>query len=257
MISLSLLLGCEKPECERSNECTSKEYKTAACVEGKCQYSPIPNKCGNGLCEKSANENVCSCPQDCKTSKCEGKYKIERAGERPEDARMVSYYCDKQIQKCKIGVETQTPRYLKEIEREPAFGKIKVKVDYLEPMDVNKSDKFKVTLQLIELAPDVVKDSGITLYQVSFSSRDRFAEKPLNAVALKNIRESLPIEVPLTIPTIPYRELMSSVTMRIEYGYTRRDKISATEFKDTLKTGTLEYDMPDRVTFIESGERNE
>lgn len=250
-----IALGCEKPECRKNTDCAEKEYNAATCTDGKCQYSVTPNKCGNGKCEISANENVCSCPNDCQTPKCEGKYKIERPGERAEDARLLSYYCDGPT--CRMGVKTSTPRYLKEIEREPAFGKVTVKVDYAEPMDVKKNDKFKVILQLIELAPDIKKDDGVSLYQISFFSRDRFAEKTLNNVALKNIREPIPIEVPLTIPTIPYKELISSVTMRINYGFTRRDKISATEFKDTPRTGTLEYDLPDRVTFIESGERPE
>ena len=245
-------MGCEKAECQLKVDCEDKDAYSAACLNGKCSYSPIPNMCGNGMCEKNSNENFCSCPQDCKTPKCEGKFQIKPQGSsRLEDAKVLTLYCN-EAKKCIVGAKDQTPRYLKELDRETAFGKIKIKVDYTEPMDVKKKNVFSVTMQLIELANDVSKDRGLEIFQISFSSRDRFAEKPLNNFFLKEIRRPVKIDVPLSISTITGRELLSAVTMKIDYGFTRLDKISATETKQIPKTGTLEYEFPDRVAFIES-----
>ncbi|MBI4440865.1 hypothetical protein HY639_01740 [Candidatus Woesearchaeota archaeon] len=249
-----LIMGCEAPECTSVTDCSQKEHQKAACVDGKCTYSPIPKECGNGLCEKTAEESVCSCPEDCKTPKCEGKYKVEKPGQKPEDAKVLTLFCDDTTRKCTIGVKVQTPRQLREVERETAFGKMKIKVDYTEPMDLKKKDKFSVTLQLIELAQDVAPDRGLEVYQISFFSKDRLAEKRLNNVFLKELRQPRVFDIPLALQTVPGRELLASVTMRVDYGFTRHDKISATEFREVPKTGTIEYDLPDRVAFIESGE---
>lgn len=252
IILLFLILGgCQKPECENAADCAEQTGKTASCVEGKCSYTPLPGMCGNGLCEKNENENPCSCPSDCKIPKCEGKYKLAIDG-KTEDARVLMLYCAEN--KCKIGVKTQVPRYLKEIEREISFGKIKFKVDYPEPLDVTKRDFFTLAIQLVELEKDVSKERGIELYLVSFFSKDRLAEKPLNNVFLKDLRVPREIKIPLSITRLPQRELLTNVGMRIDYGFTRLDKISATETREIPRTGTIEYDLPDRVGIIESGD---
>lgn len=250
IILLFLLLGCQKPECTAAADCAEQTGKTASCVEEKCSYSPIPRICGNGLCEKTENENFCSCQSDCKTPKCEGKYQLTVDG-KTEDARVLTLYCAEN--KCKIGVKIQVPRYLKEIERETSFGKIKFKVDYPEPLDITKRDFFTLTIQLIELNTDISKDRGIELYHLSFFSKDRLAEKPLNNVFLKDLRIPREIKIPLSITHLPQRELLTNVGMRIDYGFTRLDKISATEMRELPRTGTIEYDLPDRIGVIESG----
>ncbi len=248
---LIFLFGCEKLECTAAGDCAEQTGKTASCVEGKCSYSPILHVCGNGLCEKTENENPCSCPNDCKIPKCEGKYKLTIDG-KTEDARVLTLYCGEN--KCKIGVKTQVLRYLKEMERETPFGKLKFKIDYPEPLDITKRDFFTLTIQLIEFERDVSKERGVELYQISFFSKDRLAEKPLNNVFLKELRVSREIKIPLSITRLPQRELLTNVGMRIDYGFTRLDKISATETREIPRTGTIEYDLPDRVSIIESGD---
>lgn len=71
IIALVLILaGCTRAECKKDADC-SKPHFTGACVDKKCSWTPIPNECGNSLCEASANENKCTCSADC--GPCEGK----------------------------------------------------------------------------------------------------------------------------------------------------------------------------------------
>lgn len=69
LVSLFLLLACEQAECEQDLDCSQRTGFTAQCIDGTCQYEPIPGQCGNQQCEEG--ENKCTCPQDCGT--CEGK----------------------------------------------------------------------------------------------------------------------------------------------------------------------------------------
>lgn len=63
-----ILAGCAKVECKKDAQCV-KPHFTAKCVENKCAYTPIPNECGNGVCD--GKENECTCPSDC--GSCSGK----------------------------------------------------------------------------------------------------------------------------------------------------------------------------------------
>ncbi|MBI4141830.1 hypothetical protein HY484_02825 [Candidatus Woesearchaeota archaeon] len=50
-------------------QCEQKEGMSGVCntATGFCEYTPMPNTCGNFLCEESATppENKCTCPKDC------------------------------------------------------------------------------------------------------------------------------------------------------------------------------------------------
>lgn len=52
--------------CSSSAECNDNNPATQdACELGKCRNVPIPNICGNGICEKDNGEFCSSCPKDC------------------------------------------------------------------------------------------------------------------------------------------------------------------------------------------------
>jgi hypothetical protein len=65
---LLILAGCTKAECRKDTDCV-KPHFTGACVDKKCSWNPVPNECGNSVCD--GKENECTCPQDC--GSCTGK----------------------------------------------------------------------------------------------------------------------------------------------------------------------------------------
>lgn len=67
---LIMLSACEKPECREDADCV-REHFVGECVDKKCSYEPIPDECGNLVCEERAGENKCTCAVDC--GECSGK----------------------------------------------------------------------------------------------------------------------------------------------------------------------------------------
>lgn len=63
LAGLILISGCVEKECETGTDCLAKECFTSECVDNKCSYSPVPDCCGNKICEPG--ETYESCYQDC------------------------------------------------------------------------------------------------------------------------------------------------------------------------------------------------
>lgn len=57
-----VLQGCAKVECKSDEDCL-KPHFNSVCIDNKCVHTPIPDECGNGLCEPG--ENKCNCEVDC------------------------------------------------------------------------------------------------------------------------------------------------------------------------------------------------
>ena len=53
--------------CTVDNDCIGNisTCNTSTCTAGTCVYSPLPDCCGNGICETSGGEYCSTCPTDC------------------------------------------------------------------------------------------------------------------------------------------------------------------------------------------------
>lgn len=62
---VALTAGCGG-ECKVVSDCASRgNCFTASCIDKSCDYEPVPDCCGNLICDTSIGENQCTCPGDC------------------------------------------------------------------------------------------------------------------------------------------------------------------------------------------------
>ncbi|RMF55465.1 hypothetical protein D6745_02085 [Candidatus Woesearchaeota archaeon] len=68
LLIMLIFASCSKgPKvCDKDTDCPSGECFTGKCLKYNCSKTPIPNCCGNGICESATGETRCSCPEDCK-----------------------------------------------------------------------------------------------------------------------------------------------------------------------------------------------
>ncbi|MBW2993892.1 hypothetical protein KY315_00555 [Candidatus Woesearchaeota archaeon] len=79
LISIIALQGCSKAECKTDADCL-KPHFTSVCLDNKCVNTPIPNECGNGICE--TGETKCNCEIDCgMCAGISGPFKLSCVGE--------------------------------------------------------------------------------------------------------------------------------------------------------------------------------
>ena len=79
LISIIALQGCSKAECKTDEDCL-KPHFTSICMDDVCVHTPIPNECGNGLCEPG--ETKCNCEIDCGIcAGSSGQFKLACVGE--------------------------------------------------------------------------------------------------------------------------------------------------------------------------------
>jgi hypothetical protein len=149
-----IIVGCSKPECKKNADCPQTgECFNPKCVKGVCEAGRIPGCCGNGLCEKTAEENSCSCPADCKPE-CGGR-----------NGTYLINQCDED-EACTLTIDSKMVKpFIKSMEKTWQGNlKILTKVEYNQPYNAFK-DKVKLQFQLLE-KPDVVTNPIIKKIQM-------------------------------------------------------------------------------------------
>ncbi len=148
---LLVLAGCAKAECKKDVDCQKTHY-TGACVDKKCDWTPIPNECGNGQCEASANENKCTCGADCgECTGTAGKYLTQQCNNDNECVEDIVATAQKPI--------TQT--------RELTTGgsKISVTSTFNQPFNIKK-DQLELEFGL-NVLPTAMSDLTITRLELT------------------------------------------------------------------------------------------
>lgn len=136
---LFILTSCA--ECKTAAQCEPREGFDAFCYEGSCAYEPKILGCGNDWCE--ANENICSCPEDCPQSTCQGS---------------VGKYFEKTCyqQKCVVDV-SKTEQKTQAMTLTEKIGKDLFRANFKLNNPFNlKRDSLNVELLLDEVAKDVL-----------------------------------------------------------------------------------------------------
>ncbi len=184
---LLLLAGCGKAECKKDEQCTKAHY-TGKCVDKKCVYEPIPNECGNGLCEKTAGENKCSCPLDC--GDCTGKL-----------GKYLVQTCNKDNTECvsDIPAASQKPITLTK-ELTTGGTKISLTTTFNQPFNTKK-DQFGIEFGINVLA-STMSDIQISRLELTGMTSDKrtipLADKTINKNLFEGgkVRERMIIDFP-------------------------------------------------------------
>jgi hypothetical protein len=251
LVILLLLVSCgpkTKPQCSEDGDCRSKACKTVSCENAKCVYDPIPECCGNDICEEDAGENECTCGDDC--GKCEGKAQLPtaRAG-RFKDAQYVENFCTPQDE-CVFGVD---PSRIKETqlvdERETNFFKIEVLTTFNQPFSV-QFDKFKFEIELKDAGEDLVPPIKITNMQLKSGSLF-FGEIDIDKV-LEKVGDKINVEVPMTYDPDAIEE-ERTLSYKMSYEYVRRVEISD-GFRDDLVRDDHEKKFSYDIFLVDTGE---
>ncbi|MBD3318541.1 hypothetical protein GF342_01390 [Candidatus Woesearchaeota archaeon] len=176
-VFLVLAVACSKPICETDNECPVRAHFTVNCIDENCSYTPIPNECGNTLCD--GDENYCRCPSDCRTDPCEGIVTGTQYLEQSCDAQ------DECTTDVKEGVqEARKENNILPIPR--GGGEMSLVEFYKDPFNVRRDD-MEIEISLTELRDATdhrvkrieVRADGETLGSVSIN-------RPLHDVGKEN-----------------------------------------------------------------------
>ena len=164
---LLLLAGCSG-ECKKDSDC-SKPHFTGTCLNKQCQFKPIPNEIGNGICE--AGENKCNAPADCGI--CQGS-----------NGLYLKYSCINNKCVDSVPLDMIKPVYLSSDAKVAGIA-FKITSDFNQPFNLKK-DFFKLKFSLMNL-PSTVQDvtlkrielTGITNDRRKISLHDKILNRPL------------------------------------------------------------------------------
>ncbi|MBN1385841.1 hypothetical protein JW968_02565 [Candidatus Woesearchaeota archaeon] len=188
---------CDDVDCNDNNPATKDE-----CIEGTllCTHDPIPNRCGNFICE--SNENKCSCPGDC--GPCDGQIS--------DHMTAVCYQND-----CQSKLAQQS---LSTLSAELSYTKFKINMEsnFNDPFNVNK-DSFDIKLELVSVSPDlatVVTINKIELVEgeLLLGKIDLFSEN-----TLQSIRDMKSFSIPVNFPLGEDEESQKQVKVRVHCAY--------------------------------------
>lgn len=181
--------------CDDSNPATTDSC--GAQTKYFCQHDPIPNTCGNELCDGS--ENKCTCAKDC--GPCSGN-----AG------KFLQYTCE--VSKCITILKPEATIEQKNLFDERNFGPVSLNNNYRynSPFDTSK-DAFNLDFKIYsqESGMDSVIIETIRL----FEGQNVVAETAPN-LALSTTAQT----VTLTIPPVTAEE-DKTLTLRVWYAYTK------------------------------------
>lgn len=186
---------------------------------GICEYTPVPNTCGNYICE--ANENKCSCKQDC--GPCEATTGVYTTRMCTTDNRCVGTI--------KSGV-TPTPKTIID-DKELGYMHLMNNYKYNNPFNT-KTDKFTIEMQLYELP---AQTTGVKIETIRIlEGAQQIAELQIN--------EDLPqtgskITKEITIPQQPAPEAEKNIKITVWYQYTQNGAIQKGTFEKQLDKTVL------------------
>ena len=204
---LLFLVSCgNDDECKKDVDCFKKGF-VGSCVDGKCYFSPLPEVCGNGICD--ADENKCSCPEDCGV--CGGFI----PGSNYLQQSCVYGEC---IPDVPVSLLKQIP-LSKEIRTQG--DTFSIDILYNQPFNLKK-DLFKIDILLkskgINNKNQFVK--SIEISGKTFDKRNIFlARKEINK-NLWSVKSKIKEEIRLGFPTNSLDGEISSLEIKINYDYT-------------------------------------
>jgi len=220
--------ACKEKECEKNIDCFKKGY-TGICKENKCQFNPIPNFCGNGICEK--DENKCTCSTDC--GPCSGVVK----GTKNLVQKCINNECSQDVS------ATNPISYNKDIN----YGgdSFDANVLFNQPFNLKK-DKLKLSLMLSSQNKKN-KEEFIKNVEITAKTTDGrtvvIARKDINKylwISGSKIEE----ELILDFPSNKLEGELKNLVLTINYEY-----ISKSYSKTTKKNGALKMTLSN-IKFI-------
>lgn len=153
VLFLLLLAGCGA-ECKKDSDCV-KPHFTGKCVSRECQFAPVPNEIGNGVCEPG--ENKCNAPFDCGI--CQGT-----------NGPYLKYQCIEGSCVDAVPLEQIKPMYLSADAKVSGIS-VKVTSDFNQPFNL-KRDLFRVKFSLMTL-PNTVEDVEIKRIEITGIAPDK------------------------------------------------------------------------------------
>jgi hypothetical protein len=222
------------PECETSTDCqASGKCMQARCSSaGACQNVPITDCCGNLQCE--ANENTCSCNQDCKMKEtasgtCSGPVQIPIPGREGKftDTLYAQYACVDNA--CIVTVPADKVEVMQFLKNNMGSVEFDVTTSISQPFMLG-SGTCTVRIKLTDLKTTIsnVKLTGIQV----LTDNELIAEKTINAPLTgvgTSYEESLILK-----PVLAKIETKERVIIKINYEYTEMIKDNANIVRTAL-----------------------
>lgn len=186
---------------------------------GFCDYTPLPNVCGNNLCDPG--ENTCTCAQDC--GPCAGTVGV------------YSFKTCTGDNKCIVAIKqgiTITPQTLFD-DRPLGSFHLQNTYQYNNPFNT-KTDKFVVDFKLYQIQPQA---SGIKIETIRLLEATQ-------QIAEYNVNKDLPtansnIQQELTIPAQAQPEIDRNLILGVWYQYTQSGVTQKGNYQKSLGKVTL------------------
>jgi hypothetical protein len=234
---LFLFQACKEKECKNDNDCFRIGFK-GTCIDYKCAYIPIPNFCGNNICE--TGENECTCPEDC--GPCTGSYK---------GSKYLQKTCIQDKCLADIPENKKSPiSFSREIRN--AGDTFSSNIIFKQPFNTKKD---LLTIELILKNQDKNnRDEFIKNIEITATTSDRrniiIARKEINKYLWRE-GNKIKEEIILDFISPKIEDELTNVEIKINYDYTQKTSTSETEktssFKITLPNFKFIYVMPDFI----------
>ena len=227
VVLLVLVTGCKR-ECKEDTDCDKPNF-IGACVDKKCDYTPIPNRCGNELCE--ANENACTCPDDCGfCAGSEGPFLTKSC---------IDDKCILDVDPAKLEIKSFTQTLT-------SLGN-QFKLAGVYPLPFNfKKDTFDLTITLEALGRDStdVEIKKITLLGTQERQQVELVSRQTNK-PLKNLNAQIIENIPLDIITIAESGDLINLVLKIDYEYAIRGIKKTSILQYQIRGVTFTWVKPD------------
>lgn len=186
---------------------------------GFCEYTPVPNQCGNYICEQ--NENKCNCAEDC--GPCSGNIGVYTYRTCTADNKCVGTV--------KQGT-TATPKQIFD-DRQLGIFHLQNNYKYNNPFNI-KTDKFNVEINLYELKPEV---SGVKIETIRLlDGQQQIAELGVNK-DLASVGSKITEDITITPQATAETDRM--LTIAVWYQYTQNGQVQKNKFEKQLEKTTI------------------
>jgi hypothetical protein len=223
---LLVLAGCSG-ECKQDTDC-SKAHFRSSCIDKSCVYSPIPNVCGNEICE--VGENTCTCDVDC--GFCEGNEGILVK-------QCINNQCILDIPQDILELKSFTKSLTN------LGNQFKIDGTYGQPFNLKK-DVFEVMLTLNAFGRDVtdIEVKKIIILGSLDKQQIELASRTINKHLL-NKEAQIVEQIPLNVISSSESGTLTNVLLKIEYDYIAKGITKSTSIQHSLRGITFSWVKPD------------
>lgn len=250
ILCLMLLSGCKEKECKLNSDCEQKECFTTTCKDNECVNRPIPNCCGNMMCEEG--ESWCSCKKDCvKENPCEGKIVLEElsSGKKIE-TEYLEYMCDKD-DACTINFDRDKQRSVPLVfEKILSYFTLGVKVTVTKPFDID-NDKVLVEIEMKDDKSQLIPPVKITEIQILGGER-LYGSKSFSG-SLNGVGDTFKGDVPISFEPDEV-ETEERLKIKVFYEYTTLFDKNSGETKTTRNN--FVKDFSEKLFLVNPGADN-